>query len=167
MKQRMHTVLNSTKGAQFVNCMADGEIVAWRVCKDYESAAIEWRGKKLLLSNSFVLVKHYIQPTDSVESGLTFFTLYMNMASYIAYKQQENLLNRNVKKNQRYYTSVEEMQAGRVAGQLKKDTLVTLSDAIVTRSSDKRQFTEVTITNDAGGSLAAGTKVWTVSDRAV
>ncbi|HIA2893585.1 TPA: glycoside hydrolase family 108 protein, partial [Escherichia coli] len=43
------------------------------------------------------------------------------------------------------------------------------SDAIVTRSRDRRQFTEVTITretkNAAGETLAAGTKVWTVSDR--
>lgn len=60
--------------------MADGEIVAWRVSKDYESAAIEWRGEKLFLSTSFVLVKHYIQPGDTEESGLTFFTLYMNLA---------------------------------------------------------------------------------------
>lgn len=60
--------------------MADGEIVAWRVCRDYESAAIEWRGEKLFASTSFVLVKHYIQPADNAESGLTFFTLYMNLA---------------------------------------------------------------------------------------
>ncbi|MCP6324158.1 hypothetical protein NL453_27420, partial [Klebsiella pneumoniae] len=44
-----------------------------------------------------------------------------------------------------------------------------LSDAIVTRSRDRRQFTEVTIVsetkNTAGDTLVAGTKVWTVSDR--
>lgn len=68
------------KGEQFIRCMADGEIVAWRVCRDYESAAIEWRGEKLFASTSFVLVKHYIQPADNAESGLTFFTLYMNLA---------------------------------------------------------------------------------------
>ncbi|WP_247140796.1 glycoside hydrolase family 19 protein, partial [Klebsiella pneumoniae] len=43
------------------------------------------------------------------------------------------------------------------------------SDAIVTRSRDRRQFTEVTIVsetkNTAGDTLVAGTKVWTVSDR--
>ncbi|ECC1555138.1 TPA_asm: glycoside hydrolase family protein, partial [Salmonella enterica subsp. arizonae serovar 62:z4,z23:-] len=70
---------------------------------------------------------------------------------------------------QRYYTSVEDLQAGHVTGKLEKDTVVTLSDTIVTRSSDKRQFTEVTITsetkNAAGNTLAAGTKVWTVSDQ--
>lgn len=157
------------KGEQFIRCMADGEIVAWRVSMDYESAAIEWRGEKLFLSTSFVLVKHYIQPGDTEESGLTFFTLYMNLAPYVAYKQQGSLADRKVAGVQRYYSSAEDLQAGRTAGKLEKDTVVTLSDTIVTRSSDRRQFTEVTITretkNAAGGTLAAGTKVWTVSDQ--
>ncbi|EHW0579873.1 TPA: glycoside hydrolase family 108 protein [Escherichia coli] len=157
------------KGEQFIRCMADGEIVAWRVCRDYESAAIEWRGEKLFASTSFVLVKHYIQPADNAESGLTFFTLYMNLAPWAAYGQQGRQADRKVAGIQRYYTSAEDMQAGREAGKLNKNTLVTLSDAIVTRSRDRRQFTEVTITretkNAAGETLAAGTKVWTVSDR--
>ncbi|HCK0839992.1 glycoside hydrolase family 108 protein [Escherichia coli] len=157
------------KGEQFIRCMADGEIVAWRVCRDYESAAIEWRGEKLFASTSFVLVKHYIQPADNAESGLTFFTLYMNLAPWAAYGQQGRQADRKVAGIQRYYTCAEDMQAGREAGKLNKDTLVTLSDAIVTRSRDRRQFTEVTITretkNAAGETLAAGTKVWTVSDR--
>ncbi|MEG6303643.1 hypothetical protein UXP06_03430 [Enterobacter ludwigii] len=157
------------KGEQFIRCMADGEIVAWRVSKDYESAAIEWRGEKLFLSTSFVLVKHYIQPGDTEQSGLTFFTLYMNLAPYAAYKQQGSLADRKVAGVQRYYSSAEDLQAGRAAGKLGKDTVVTLSDTIVTRSSDQRQFTEVTITretkNTAGETLAAGTRIWTVSDQ--
>ncbi|MBZ9578966.1 glycoside hydrolase family 108 protein [Klebsiella quasivariicola] len=157
------------KGEQFIRCMADGEIVAWRVCKDYESAAIEWCGEKLFLSTSFVLVKHYIQPGDTEESGLTFFTLYMNLAPYGAYQQQGSLSDRKVAGVQRYYTSAEDVQAEHEAGKLEKDTVVTLSDTIVTRSRDRRQFTEVTIAsetkNAAGDTLVAGTKVWTVSDR--
>jgi predicted chitinase len=157
------------KGEQFIRCMADGEIVAWRVSKDYESAAIEWRGEKLFLSTSFVLVKHYIQPGDTEESGLTFFTLYMNLAPYAAYKQQGSLADRKVAGVQRYYSSAEDLQTGRAAGKLGKDTVVTLNDTIVTRSSDQRQFTEVTITretkNTAGETLAAGTRIWTVSDQ--
>lgn len=157
------------KGEQFIRCMADGEIVAWRVSKDYESAAIEWCGEKLFLSTSFVLVKHYIQPGDMEESGLTFFTLYMNLAPYAAYQQQGNLSDRKVAGVQHYYTSAEDVQAEHEAGKLDKDTLVTLSDAVVTRSRDRRQFTEVTIVsetkNTAGDTLVAGTKVWTVSDR--
>lgn len=157
------------QGEQFIRCMADGEIVAWRVSKDYGSNEIEWRGEKLLLSTSFVLVKHYIQPGDTEESGLTFFTLYMNLAPYAAYKKQGSLSDRKVAGAQRYYASVEDLQAGHVAGKLDKDTPVTLGDAIVTRSNDGRQFTEVSLTretkNAAGDTLAAGTKVWTVSDQ--
>jgi len=157
------------KGEQFIRCMADGEIVAWRVCKDYESAAIGWRGENLHLSTSFVLVKHYIQPGNEEDSGLTFFTLYMNLAPYTAYKQQGCLSERKVAGVQRYYASAEDVHAGRSAGNLAKHTPVTLSDTIVTRKSDRRQFTEVTITSDtknaAGETLAAGTKVWTVSDQ--
>lgn len=156
-------------GEQFIRCMADGEIVAWRVCKSYESAGIDWRGEKLLLSNSFVLVKHYIQPGDTAESGLTFFTLYMNLAPYEAYKQQGNPLDRKTADVLLYFSSAEDIKAERVSGKLDKDTPVTLSGNIVTRSRDRRQFTEVTFTretkNVAGNILAAGTKVWIVSDR--
>ncbi|ELN2579087.1 hypothetical protein RY966_004905, partial [Enterobacter kobei] len=95
--------------------------------------------------------------------------LYMNLAPYAAYKQQGSLSDRKVAGVQRYYASAEDLQAGRAAGKLGKDTVVTLSDTIVTRSIDLRQFTEVTITretkNAAGEKLAAGTKVWTVSDQ--
>ncbi|EPM7366228.1 glycoside hydrolase family protein [Klebsiella pneumoniae] len=116
-----------------------------------------------------MLVKHYIQPGDMEESGLTFFTLYMNLAPYAAYQQQGSLSDRKVAGVQRYYTSAEDVQAEHEAGKLDKDTLVTLSDAVVTRSRDRRQFTEVTIVsetkNTAGDTLVAGTKVWTVSDR--
>lgn len=157
------------KGEQFIRCMADGEIVAWRICEDYDKSAIKWRGEELFFSTSFVLVKHYIQPGDTTENGLTFFTLYMNLAPYVAYKQQGNQLDRKVAGVQHYYFSVDDMQAGRVAGKLDKDTPVTLSGNIVTRSNDRRQFTEVTITserkNAEGDMLAAGTKVWTVSDQ--
>ncbi|EJL88213.1 hypothetical protein [Pantoea sp. GM01] len=159
------------KGEQFVRCMADGEIVAYRVCKDYDSAAISWNNGQLHMSNSFVLVKHYIQPGDTAESGLTFYTLYMNLAPFSAYAQTEAAMTRKVVKAQNYYSSMENVTATRpvAAGMLKAGTAVTLSDKIISRASDKRQFNEVTLvaetTNAAGTALAAGTKVWTVSDR--
>ena len=157
------------KGEQFIRCMADGEIVAWRICKDYESAAIEWRDEKLFFSTSFVLVKHYIQPVDAIESGLTFFTLYMNLAPYIAYEQQGSHFDRKVTDQLRYYSSIEDLDAGRVAGKLAKGTLITLSDNIITCAQNKRQYTQVIIASDtkniAGETLQSGTKLWTVSDR--
>jgi hypothetical protein len=157
------------KGEQFIRCMADGEIVAFRVCKDYESEAIEWRDEKLQLSTSFVLVKHYVQPGENATSGLTFYTLYMNLAPFAAYVKQGSELDRKTAGSQRYYASADDTQAGTVAGSLVKDTRVTLSDNIITRTSDRRQFTEVTLTaetkNVTGATLAAGTKIWTVSDQ--
>ncbi|MDR5020309.1 hypothetical protein RF657_18225 [Yersinia rochesterensis] len=157
------------QGEQFIRCMADGEIVAYRVCKDYESPAIPWRDEKLHFSTSFVLVKHYIQPGDTDDNGLTFYTLYMNLAPFSAYAQQSGDCNRKTASIQRYYSSVDDVLASRAAGSLVKDTSVALSDSIITRSSDRRQFTEVTIAeeikNTVGTTLSAGAKVWTVSDQ--
>ncbi|WP_233208945.1 hypothetical protein, partial [Erwinia sp. B116] len=57
----------------------------------------------------------------------------------------------------------------RPAGSLPKGTAVTLSDAIISRASDHRQFTQVTLNaetkNTKGEALAAGARLWTVSDR--
>ncbi|CNK24589.1 Phage-related lysozyme (muraminidase) [Yersinia frederiksenii] len=160
------------KGEQFIRCMADGEIVAWRMCQDYESTAIPWRDESLHFSTSFVLVKHYIQPGDTDNSGLTFYTLYMNLAPFAAYAEQGGDRDRKNTGSQRYYTSAEDVLApngGNAAGTLAKDTPLTLSDSIITRGSDRRQFTEVTIAeetkNTAGTTLSVGTKIWTVSDR--
>ncbi|MCE0814096.1 hypothetical protein [Buttiauxella sp. S04-F03] len=71
------------KGEQAVRCMADGEVVAYRVCKDYMQ--IKWETGPLSISGSFVLVKHYIQPGEKETSGLHFYTLYMHLAPYSAY----------------------------------------------------------------------------------
>ncbi|MHA0273184.1 hypothetical protein [Enterobacter ludwigii] len=71
------------KGEQAVRCMADGEVVAYRVCKDYLTLA--WESGPLNFSGSFVLVKHFIQPGEKESSGLHFYTLYMHLAPYSAY----------------------------------------------------------------------------------
>lgn len=71
------------KGEQAVRCMADGEVVAYRICKDY--LTIAWESGPLSFSGSFVLVKHYIQPGEKESSGLHFYTLYMHLAPYSAY----------------------------------------------------------------------------------
>lgn len=71
------------KGEQAVRCMADGEVVAYRVCKDY--LTLGWESGPLSFSGSFVMVKHYIQPGEKETSGLHFYTLYMHLAPYSAY----------------------------------------------------------------------------------
>ncbi|EKT60811.1 hypothetical protein OOA_12273, partial [Providencia burhodogranariea DSM 19968] len=72
------------KGQQAIRCMADGEIVAYRMNQDY--LPLGWKAGNLNLSGSFVLVRHYIQPGETQKSGLHFYTLYMHLAPYSAYK---------------------------------------------------------------------------------
>jgi hypothetical protein len=146
----------SYKGEQFIRCMADGEIVAYRVCKDYESTAIDWRDDKVNFSTSFVLVKHYIQPGENSDSGLTFYTLYMNLAPFSAYVTQDNERVRKAK-GQKYYLTPENVTSGTEGSSLAAGMLVTLGDKIMTRSRDKHQFSLVT--------LADGKEVWTASDQ--
>ncbi|ENS4279918.1 hypothetical protein ACE07W_004440, partial [Salmonella enterica] len=74
------------KGEQAIRCMADGEVVAYRVCRDY--LTIAWESGPLNFSGSFVLVKHYIQPGEKESSGLHFYTLYMHLAPYSAYEAE-------------------------------------------------------------------------------
>ncbi|MEC9909131.1 anthrax toxin-like adenylyl cyclase domain-containing protein [Escherichia coli] len=71
------------KGEQAIRCMADGEVIAYRICRDY--LTIAWESGPLNFSGSFVLVKHYIQPGEKETSGLHFYTLYMHLAPYSAY----------------------------------------------------------------------------------
>ncbi|HFS2350435.1 TPA: hypothetical protein ACHXFU_005209, partial [Escherichia coli] len=67
-------------------CMADGEVIAYRICRDY--LTIAWESGPLNFSGSFVLVKHYIQPGEKETSGLHFYTLYMHLAPYSAYESE-------------------------------------------------------------------------------
>lgn len=149
------------KGEQAVRCMADGEIVAYRACQDYDF--IEWGNDKLYFSSSFVLVKHAIQPDENAEHGLTFHTLYMNLAPVSAYAQTDGDL-RKTAKNQNYYATSADVQSNHSAGTLQLNTQVRLGDQVVNSESKHRQYSEVTVMVDTGA-LAAGDKVWTVSDQ--
>ncbi|ELQ6223017.1 hypothetical protein R2320_004343, partial [Cronobacter turicensis] len=153
------------KGEQSVRCMADGEIIAYRVCKDYES--VQWHGSPLFFSGSFVLVRHYVQPGENKESGLTFFTLYMNTAPFSVYRQGDE--NERVTASAlTYYASGEDVIAGKKAGSLPAGIHVTLGNEVISasRNQQNRQYSEVTLVNVPEGSpLASGTVVWIVSDR--
>ncbi|HII2471297.1 TPA: hypothetical protein ACYZ2Y_004866 [Escherichia coli] len=74
------------KGEQAIRCMADGEVIAYRICRDY--LTLGWESGPLSFSGSFVLVKHYIQPGEKETSGLHFYTLYMHLAPYSAYESE-------------------------------------------------------------------------------
>ena len=70
-------------GQQPLRNMADGEVVAYRVCSDLKEA--RWWGNPVPHACSFVLIRHYVQPGETKQSGLTFYTLYMNLAPWSAY----------------------------------------------------------------------------------
>lgn len=72
------------KGQQAIRCMADGEVIAYRMNQDY--LPLGWKSGSLNLSGSFVLVRHYIQVGETQKSGLHFYTLYMHLAPYSAYQ---------------------------------------------------------------------------------
>ncbi|MCM7676550.1 hypothetical protein M8S51_20095 [Enterobacter chengduensis] len=148
-------------GEQAVSCMADGKIVAYRVCDDYDF--VEWRGDKVFFSTSFVLVEHNIQPGEQASSGLKFHTLYMNLAPVSAYGQGDVYL-RETAKGQKYYSSQDDVNTATASGTLPAGTEVKLGAQVMTSSHHHRQFCEVTVVKDTG-SLHAGDKIWTVSDR--
>ncbi|HGM9954526.1 TPA: hypothetical protein ACKREX_000842 [Providencia stuartii] len=74
-------------GEQSIRCMADGEIIAYRINKEYQT--IPWKNFILQLSASFVLVRHTLQLGDSERSRLRFYTLYMHLAPHSAYQKEE------------------------------------------------------------------------------
>ncbi|EKG2159449.1 hypothetical protein AAFS56_001252, partial [Salmonella enterica] len=74
------------KGEQAIRCMADGEVVAYRINRDY--LTLPWESGDLFYSSSFVLVRHHIQPGQTVASSLTFYTLYMHLAPWSAYPEE-------------------------------------------------------------------------------
>lgn len=77
-------------GEQPIQCMADGEIVAYRINQDY--IPIQWNNMTLQLSGSFVLVRHQVQLGEAQSSGLRFYTLYMHLAPHQAYQKSSSQL---------------------------------------------------------------------------
>ncbi|MGK0703862.1 glycoside hydrolase family 24 protein [Yokenella regensburgei] len=90
------------EGEQAVRCMVDGEVVAYRICRDYQKIA--WCTGLLNVSGSFVLVRHYIQPGETEKSGLRFYTLYMHLAPYSAYKSENTESTWKLKSSLSAYT---------------------------------------------------------------
>ncbi|EOD6327543.1 hypothetical protein ACRBF7_001302 [Providencia stuartii] len=81
-------------GDQPIQCMTDGEIVAYRINQDY--IPIQWGGMTLQLLGSFVLVHHEVQLGETQSSGLHFYTLYMHLAPHLAYQKSGVVLNGNI-----------------------------------------------------------------------
>ncbi|HHA1936155.1 TPA: glycoside hydrolase family 104 protein [Enterobacter ludwigii] len=73
----------SCYGAVPLQCIASGELVAWRVCQDYFMGNLG--DKPLQLSPSFLLVRSVHKPTQDASTWLCFYTLYMHLAPLSCY----------------------------------------------------------------------------------
>ncbi|MCK7226344.1 hypothetical protein L8P27_00505 [Enterobacter asburiae] len=154
------------KGEQAVRCMADGEVVAYRINRDYLS--VPWYWGDLRYSGSFVLVRHRVQPGKTAESGLTFYTLYMHLAPWLAYPEQDSTAFK-VADGQRLNAYVDASRQW-VAAELPSGTRVTWNKAVSTDTmtgSNGRQYAHVTLEEPVAGSMSlnAGDRVWTVCDK--
>ncbi|MCU6243904.1 glycoside hydrolase family 19 protein [Enterobacter asburiae] len=76
-------VPESYDGAVPLQCIASGELVAWRVCQDYVMGNLG--DKPLQLSPSFLLVRSVHKPTQDASTWLCFYTLYMHLAPLSCY----------------------------------------------------------------------------------
>lgn len=158
------------KGEQAIRCMADGEVVAYRVCKDY--LTLGWESGPLSFSGSFVLVKHYIQPGEKESSGLHFYTLYMHLAPYSAYESAENIhwITQDILSG---YSEADWLimdlsrseQKPASTGPVKKGTPVTwdASDSSLTAAHGGRTYGLATLNADSG-KLKSGQRVWMLVD---
>ncbi|MGK2895212.1 glycoside hydrolase family 73 protein [Klebsiella michiganensis] len=70
-------------GAVPLQCIASGELVAWRVCQDYVMGNLG--DKPLQYSPSFLLVRSVHKPTKDSSTWLYFYTLYMHLAPLSCY----------------------------------------------------------------------------------
>lgn len=155
--------------------MADGEVVAYRVCKDY--LTLVWESGPLSFSGSFVLVKHFIQPGEKESSGLHFYTLYMHLAPYSAYEAEaENQWV--IQDTLRAYSEMDWLTAKltsdktspQIAGHMPKGARVewdpTDSNLNAT-GSNKRKYGLVTLKGlpeETSSTLIPGQRYWVVVD---
>lgn len=67
-----------------LKCMADGQVVAWRLNDDYQTAP--FKKKMLKFSTTFVLIKSTCTPDkDNPNNALDFYTLWMQIAPLSEY----------------------------------------------------------------------------------
>ncbi|UXP22467.1 MULTISPECIES: hypothetical protein [unclassified Enterobacter] len=163
------------KGEQAIRCMADGEVVAYRICKDYLTLA--WESGPLSFSGSFVLAKHFIQPGEKESSGLHFYTLYMHLAPYSAYEAEaENQWV--IQDTLRAYSEMDWLTAKltsdktspQIAGHMPKGARVEWDPAdsnLNATGNNKRKYGLVTLKGlpeETSSTLTPGQRYWVVVD---
>lgn len=154
------------KGEQAVRCMADGEVVAYRINRDYLS--VPWYWGDLRYSGSFVLIRHRIQPGETAESRLTFYTLYMHLAPWLAYPEQDSTAFKVA--DGQHLNAYMDVSRQVVVAELPPGTRVIWDKAVsadTMAGSNGRQYAYVTLAEPVTGrmSLKAGDRVWTVCDK--
>lgn len=154
------------KGEQPVRCMADGEVVAYRINRDYLS--MPWYRGDLHYSGSFVLIRHRIQPGETAESGLTFYTLYMHLAPWLAYPEPDSTAFKVA--DGQYLNAYVDVPRQWVVAKLPPGTRVIWDKAVsadTMTGSNGRQYARVTLAEPVTGrmNLNAGDRVWTVCDK--
>lgn len=71
-----------------LQCMADGEVVAWRLNKDYQKST--FLGQSIQYTTTFVLVKSVCQPDPNNEqTWLEFYSLYMGLAPLSTFEKHK------------------------------------------------------------------------------
>ncbi len=152
-------------GEQSIRCMADGEIIAYRINKTYQT--IPWKSFILQLSASFVLVRHTLQLGDTERSRLQFYTLYMHLAPYSAYQKEETTPVWKLQNTLNAYPTIwrEQPKTPR-STTLAKGTLVEWSPEksetklTITKNKQLREYGLVTVKSNKGNSQ----QVWILVD---
>ncbi|EPT7065485.1 hypothetical protein ACVR2O_004104 [Cronobacter turicensis] len=152
-------------GQQAVRCMADGEVVAYRLCKNY--IPVSGITGPLSVSGSFVLVRHYIQPGKTEKSGLHFYTLYMHLAPYCAYPQDSKLMKVADGQHLNAYIDDTLLWCVRLLPGRTRVSWDKTDAAATQKAKNGRQYARVTLVDGLEGNpaLSAGDSVWVVCDR--
>lgn len=66
-----------------VRCVADGEVVAYRMMPDYLTS--EFKGETYRYSNSFCLVRHHLENPEGEQKGFSYYSLYMHLCPWNAW----------------------------------------------------------------------------------
>lgn len=152
------------KGEQQVRCMVDGEVVAYRVNRDYQT--LEWESGELAYSASFVLLRHKVQPGQTAASTLTFYTAYIHLAPWSAYPDESDVYKVADGQHLRAYI---DNSLQWVAATLPPGTRVSwnIADPAAHMTANGRQYAHVSLVEgiDDKMTLKAGDMLWTVCDK--
>ncbi|RZM99592.1 hypothetical protein D9741_23210, partial [Escherichia sp. E14V7] len=130
--------------------------------------SVPWYWGDLRYSGSFVLVRHCVQPGETAESGLTFYTLYMHLAPWLAYPEQDSTAFKVA--DGQHLNAYMDVSRQVVVAELPPGTRVIWDKAVsadTMAGSNGRQYAYVTLAEPVTGrmSLKAGDRVWTVCDK--